>query len=136
MDADLTQFRDVIEAASRIVFFTGAGVSTESGIPDFRSPGGIWTRFRPIDFAEFMASREARQESWRRKFETDKTLSIARPNDGARRHRQAGATGEGIVRHHPEHRRAAPGVRGAGRAGHRVARQHDVRSLSRLPGAL
>ena len=79
---DLTQFRDYIEAASRIVFFTGAGVSTESGIPDFRSPGGIWTRFRPIDFAEFMASREARREAWRRKFETDKTLSIAKPNDG------------------------------------------------------
>ena len=79
---DLTQFRDYIEAASRIVFFTGAGVSTESGIPDFRSPGGIWTRFQPIDFAEFMASREARREAWRRKFETDKTLSIAKPNDG------------------------------------------------------
>ena len=82
MDADLTQFRDDIEAAERIVFFTGAGVSTESGIPDFRSPGGIWTQFRPIDFGEFMASREARRESWRRKFETDKTLSIAQPNDG------------------------------------------------------
>lgn len=82
MDVDLTQFRDFIVEAGRIVFFTGAGVSTESGIPDFRSPGGIWSRFRPIDFAEFMASREARRESWRRKFETDKTLSIAQPNDG------------------------------------------------------
>ena len=82
MDRDLTQLHEFIEGAHRIVFFTGAGVSTESGIPDFRSPGGIWTRFRPIDFSEFMASREARRESWRRKFETDKTLSIARPNDG------------------------------------------------------
>lgn len=80
--ADLTQFRSYIEDANHIVFFTGAGVSTESGIPDFRSPGGIWTRFRPIDLAAFMASREARRESWRRKFETDKTLSIAKPNDG------------------------------------------------------
>ena len=82
MDSDLTRLHELIEDAGRIVFFTGAGVSTESGIPDFRSPGGIWTRFRPIDFGEFMASREARRESWRRKFETDKTLSIARPNDG------------------------------------------------------
>ena len=82
MDRELEQLRELIENAGRIVFFTGAGVSTESGIPDFRSPGGIWTRFRPIDFGEFMASREARRESWRRKFETDKTLSVARPNDG------------------------------------------------------
>ena len=82
MDKDQTQLRVLIEDARHIVFFTGAGVSTESGIPDFRSPGGIWTRFRPIDFGEFMASREARRESWRRKFETDKTLSIARPNEG------------------------------------------------------
>ena len=82
MSSDLTRLHELIEDAGRIVFFTGAGVSTESGIPDFRSPGGIWTRFRPIDFGEFMASREARRESWRRKFETDKTLSIARPNDG------------------------------------------------------
>ena len=82
MDRVQTQLREFIEDAGRIVFFTGAGVSTESGIPDFRSPGGIWTRFRPIDFGEFMASRESRRESWRRKFEADKTLSLARPNDG------------------------------------------------------
>ena len=82
MDKDQTQLLKFIDDASHIVFFTGAGVSTESGIPDFRSPCGIWTRFRPIDFGEFMASREARRESWRRKFETDKTLSVALPNEG------------------------------------------------------
>ena len=81
-DPDLARFRELLDAARRIVFFTGAGISTESGIPDFRSPGGIWSRFRPIDFREFMASDEARRETWRRKFETDKTLRAAKPNAG------------------------------------------------------
>ena len=82
LDPQVMRFRELIEAARRIVFFTGAGISTESGIPDFRSPGGVWDRFRPIDFGEFMASEEARRETWRRKFETDKTLRAAKPNAG------------------------------------------------------
>ena len=82
IDPGVARFRALLEAARRVVFFTGAGISTESGIPDFRSPGGIWTRFRPIDFGEFMASDEARREAWRRKFETDKTLRAAKPNAG------------------------------------------------------
>ncbi len=72
----------LIAEASRIVAFTGAGISTESGIPDFRSPGGIWTRYRPIDFSEFMASEDARRESWRRKIGSDPTIAQARPNRG------------------------------------------------------
>jgi NAD-dependent protein deacetylase/lipoamidase len=71
-------------AGSRAVVFTGAGVSTESGIPDFRSPGGIWAKHRPIDFAEFLASEDARRESWRRRFALDGTLSRAAPNRGHR----------------------------------------------------
>ena len=51
---DLETFRAMIDEASTIVFFTGAGISTESGIPDFRSPGGIWTKYQPIDFGEFI----------------------------------------------------------------------------------
>ena len=82
LDADIARFREILETSRRIVFFTGAGISTESGIPDFRSPGGVWDRFRPIDFGEFMASDEARRETWRRKFETDKTLRAAKPNAG------------------------------------------------------
>ena len=54
--------RRMIDAARSIVAFTGAGISTESGIPDFRSPGGIWTRYKPIEFGDFLASAEMRRE--------------------------------------------------------------------------
>jgi NAD-dependent deacetylase len=83
-DPEITELRRMIEEAKRIVFFTGAGISTESGIPDFRSPGGIWTRMRPIDFSEFLRSDEARRETWRRRFATDKTMRRAEPNRGHR----------------------------------------------------
>jgi NAD-dependent deacetylase len=82
--SDVDDLRRMIENAARIVAFTGAGISTESGIPDFRSPGGIWTRYRPIEFADFLASDEMRRESWRRKFATDATMRAATPNAGHR----------------------------------------------------
>jgi NAD-dependent deacetylase len=78
------RLRELIGTAKRIVAFTGAGISTESGIPDFRSPGGIWTRYKPIYFDDFMASDEMRRESWRRKFATDETMLTAEPNAGHR----------------------------------------------------
>ncbi|HEX9558521.1 MAG TPA: Sir2 family NAD-dependent protein deacetylase [Reyranella sp.] len=81
---DIERLRDMIGSAKRIVAFTGAGISTESGIPDFRSPGGIWTRYKPIYFDDFMASDEMRRESWRRKFATDETMLKAEPNAGHR----------------------------------------------------
>jgi len=72
-----------LQQAGRIVFFTGAGISTESGIPDFRSPGtGLWTKMKPIPFQDFVASDAVRQESWRRRFSGDRTLEDARPNRG------------------------------------------------------
>lgn len=57
-----------LRRASRIVVFTGAGVSTESGIPDFRSPGGVWSRMKPIYFQEFVGSEAKRREAWTRVF--------------------------------------------------------------------
>jgi NAD-dependent deacetylase len=80
---DLDTFRKMIDAAHRVVVFTGAGISTESGIPDFRSPGtGLWTKMKPIQFQDFVASEAVRQESWRRRFSGDRTLENARPNRG------------------------------------------------------
>lgn len=73
-----------IEKSSCAVVFTGAGISTESGIPDFRSPGGIWTKYQPIEFQDFIASRESRVESWRRKAATEETISKSEPNRGHR----------------------------------------------------
>jgi NAD-dependent deacetylase len=81
---ELETLRGIIAGSQRIVAFTGAGISTESGIPDFRSPGGIWTRMKPIEFADFLASEEARRESWRRKFASEATMRDARPNAGHR----------------------------------------------------
>lgn len=79
---DIAEFRSLIAHAAKVVVFTGAGISTESGIPDFRSPGGIWAKNQPIDFGEFLASEEMRRESWRRKFATEETISRAEPNKG------------------------------------------------------
>ena len=68
MDAELLDFRAMVDRAERIVLFTGAGISTDSGIPDFRSPGGTWTKMKPIDFSDFMRSDSARRETWKRRF--------------------------------------------------------------------
>jgi len=76
------RLRELVHGAHRIVIFTGAGISTESGIPDFRSPGGLWTQNRPIDFSDFIASKEMQRENWRRKIEVDKTMKVAEPNRG------------------------------------------------------
>lgn len=78
------QLASLISAARRVVVFTGAGVSTESGIPDFRSPGGFWTRNRVIYFDEFVRSRDARIEAWTRLFENRGTMQKAEPNAGHR----------------------------------------------------
>ena len=71
--------RKIAEAGKNIVF-TGAGISTESGISDYRSKGGIWDQFRPVYFQDFMTSREARVEYWRRKAELYPDLIRAKPN--------------------------------------------------------
>jgi NAD-dependent protein deacetylase/lipoamidase len=88
VDLDLTvrKQRDelvrLVGEAQTVVGFTGAGISTESGIPDFRSPGGLWTKNQPIPFDEFLSSASARREAWRRKFEMDPVIAKAKPGRG------------------------------------------------------
>ncbi len=84
VDQQIAELARVIERARQAVVFTGAGISTELGIPDFRSPGGIWTKMAPIDFSDFLASESARRETWRRRFEADDMWRGARPNRGHR----------------------------------------------------
>ncbi len=82
-EEDVQALGRMIDNAQRIVCFTGAGISTESGIPDFRSPGtGLWNKIKPIQFQDFIASEEARRESWERKFSSDRTMENAQPNQG------------------------------------------------------
>ena len=81
---ELGRLRALIDSARRVAVFTGAGISTESGIPDFRSPGtGVWNRIKPIEFQDFLASEAVRRESWRRRFASDgASLDAAKPNQG------------------------------------------------------
>lgn len=80
MKDKITQLAAKIAAGGNTVVFTGAGISTESGIPDYRSQGGIWDQFRPVYFDEFMSSRDARIEYWRQKNELYTDLLSAKPN--------------------------------------------------------
>jgi NAD-dependent deacetylase len=84
LDTSIARLRELIEGAQRIVPFTGAGISTECGIPDFRSPGGFWTKNQPIQFADFLASREMRDESWRRRFALQDQIGTVQPGRGHR----------------------------------------------------
>lgn len=72
----------LIAGARRAVVFTGAGMSTESGIPDFRSPGGVWSRMKPIHFQEFVADESMRREAWTRTFSGVTKWTGAKPNAG------------------------------------------------------
>src|SRR5262249_17956898 len=83
-NGEVATLAQMIADAERAVVFTGAGISTESGIPDFRSPGGIWTKMAPIDFDDFLASEAARRETWRRRFAMEETFKAAEPNRGHR----------------------------------------------------
>jgi NAD-dependent deacetylase len=84
LKTSIVQLEKLIEEASLVVPFTGAGISTECGIPDFRSPGGYWTKNRPIPFDEFLSSQEARDETWRRRFAIQDQFGNAQPGRGHR----------------------------------------------------
>jgi NAD-dependent deacetylase len=92
--AAISELRRLIASSRRAVGFTGAGISTESGIPDFRSPGGLWAHNRPIPFDEFVSSQEARNEAWRRKFAMEDTFRAAKPTRGHRALARWVATGK------------------------------------------
>ena len=76
--------RRLVEASDVVVPFTGAGISTECGIPDFRSPGGLWTNMAPIRFGDFVASQAMRDEAWRRRFAMEAQFGGAKPGRGHR----------------------------------------------------
>jgi len=76
------RLKELIAEATRIVAFTGAGISTESGIPDFRSPGGVWSKMQPIYFQDFVANVDARREAWTRVFNRTAGWTGKAPNTG------------------------------------------------------
>ena len=79
MNRELSEY---IKEAKNIVIFTGAGISTESGIPDFRGPQGVWKTNTPIYFQDFIGSEEVRKDSWKRKFSGQDIIKKAKPNIG------------------------------------------------------
>jgi NAD-dependent deacetylase len=78
----MTELSEFFLASRRILVFTGAGISTESGIPDFRSPGGVWSKMQPIYFQDFVASEAIRREAWTRRFSNQDGWVGAKPNRG------------------------------------------------------
>lgn len=78
----IEEFAAHIRTHRAVVFFTGAGISTESGVPDFRSPGGVWARYQPVYFQDFIASEAARIQHWRLKKATYELYKTVKPNIG------------------------------------------------------
>lgn len=81
-DQLVAQVADWLTNAQTAVAFTGAGISTESGIPDFRSPGGVWSKTQPVYFDDFLRSAAARVEYWRQKAAAHADFGSAQPNRG------------------------------------------------------
>jgi len=79
---DLQEFASRLSSCKKVVFFTGAGISTDSGVPDFRSPGGIWTKYQPVYFDEFCSSEPARRRYWKMKKELYTLYKDVSPNTG------------------------------------------------------
>ena len=79
---DLEKFKSLIESSTYPVFFTGAGISTDSGIPDFRGPNGFWKKNTPIYFQDFVASRDMRVKYWEQSVNFKSNFSQFKPNSG------------------------------------------------------
>jgi NAD-dependent deacetylase len=78
----VAEFAAALKQSPGVVFFTGAGISTESGVPDFRSPGGVWTKYQPVYYHDFMTSESARIQHWQLKKATYEVYKTVRPNIG------------------------------------------------------
>ena len=76
------EFQKLLNKSEKIVFFTGAGISTESGIPDFRGPNGFWKKNQPIYFQDFMASEEMRIKYWEQSIQFKSNFNSYQPNFG------------------------------------------------------
>jgi NAD-dependent deacetylase len=118
VDRSLSEIAGWLAQARAAVVFTGAGVSTESGIPDFRSPGGVWSRRRPILFDEYVHDAEAQLEYWRQRAETHVQFAAAQPNVAHR----AFARWEGAGRLHGVITQNIDGL-------HQLAGSHNVLEL-------
>ena len=97
VDSDIAELSGLLRGARKGVVFTGAGISTESGIPDFRSPGGNWTKMIPVQYQDYVSDPETRRLSWKNRFEMEETWNSVRPNDGHRA--VAELVARGIVAH-------------------------------------
>jgi NAD-dependent deacetylase len=84
MPSSAARLAALLAPARRVVVFTGAGISTESGIPDFRSPGGVWSRMKPITYQQFVAGEAMRREAWTRAFSGIARWTGSPPNAGHR----------------------------------------------------
>src|ERR671922_235692 len=84
LETAIDELQELVDGARVVAPFTGAGISTECGIPDFRSPGGIWTKMQPIPFDAFLASQDMRNEAWRRRFAMEDEFGGAQPGRGHR----------------------------------------------------
>src|SRR5262245_14882422 len=82
LETAIDKLQELVEDARVVAPFTGAGISTECGIPDFRSPGGIWTKNQPIQFGDFLACQDMRNEAWKRRFAMEQHFAAARPGRG------------------------------------------------------
>src|SRR5690242_21277908 len=80
MQREIEELAELIRKANRMVVFTGAGISTGSGIPDFRGPQGVWKRRQPVYYHDFMRSEAARIEHWDFKLEGWEAFRDAKPN--------------------------------------------------------
>jgi NAD-dependent deacetylase len=80
MKVNVRPLSEYLQQSHRIFVFTGAGISTPSGIPDFRGPGGVWTKRTPVYYHDFMSSEAARIEHWDYKLEAWSAFRAARPN--------------------------------------------------------